>query len=206
MNLADILKHRQVCLIHNEEMAPFSFNSRLALDIFEDGLMAIELEKKPPYKKAQFKHDGTFTKDKGMTKHFRAPFLVVMACAKCRYSPITPEKDGRSLGSLGMSMLMDIRKIQHYYSFDLYADANGTYDGNLGKETIKYSKDDKFYHLDVDLKTKQANFKMGTCAGHDMLETLLEGLLDLKVPNVDTSKFTSIEQVIEKFKLYNLFS
>lgn len=206
MNLTDILKQRQNCFIHNELMEPFSFNSRLALDIFEDGLMVIELEKQPPYKKAQFKTDGTFHKDKGMSKHFRSPFLVIMACPKCRFSPITQERDGRSLGSFGFSSLIDIRRVQHYYSFDLFADAAGTYDGNLGKETIKYYKDDKFYHLDVDLKTKQANFKMGTCVGTDMLEHLLDGLLDLNVPNFDTSRITSIDQMIEKFKLYNLFS
>lgn len=200
MNLKDILDHRKTCLIHNVPMNPYSFMSDVGMELLEDGLLVIELADKPPYKKAVFKNDGTFTKDKGMSKVFRKPLTVIMACEDCRATPIHKTR------SLGFTTLMDIRSIHHYYTFTLVGDGKGNFDGNLGNETVKYYRDDKFYHLDVDLQTHKSNFKMGTNAGTDILERLLEGLMTLDVPNFDPRKLTSIDQMIDKFSLYNLFS
>jgi hypothetical protein len=200
MNLQELVNHRSTCLIHQAPMTPFSFNKGLALDVIEEGLLVVELADQPPYKKAVFRYNGTFTKDKGMNKVFRAPFFVMMACEKCQCAPIHKSR------GLGHTTLLDIKSIHHYYSFSLMADAQGNYDGHLNNETLKYHKEDKFYHLDVDLQTKHANFKMGTNAGYDILEHLLEGFMSIDIPNLDVTRITSLDQMIDKFKLYNLFS
>lgn len=201
MNLKDILDHRKTCLIHNEPMEPYAFRTDVSMVEVDQGLLVIELDKmEAPYKKAIFNHDGTFSKDKGMGRIFKSPLVVHMCCSECKRTPIHKSR------GLGITTLLDIRSVHHYYTFTLMADAEGNYDGNLGNEIVRYWKDNKFYHLDVDLSSKKANFKMGTNAGTDILERLLEGLLDLTVPNFDPKKLTSVEQMIEKFKLYNLFS
>jgi hypothetical protein len=52
----------------------------------------------------------------------------------------------------------------------------------------------------------KASCKMGDCRGETTLDQMLNGLMDLDLPNLHMIGIQNTDQLVNKLKLYNLFS
>ena len=105
--------------------------------------------------------------------------------------------------SLGFTSLLDMRVLQYYYTFWYYT---STQDGHLGIEKIKYPHDEKFYHIDANLVTGKAYCKMGSFKAGTTVDDMLGSFLNLELPQLDMKKINNTSDLMNKIKLYNLFS
>lgn len=215
MNLQEALNYRTTCLIHKTPLKPYcskEWGEKLVLNQY--GLHIVEPIRLPVHEQDIYAHtneggvcfhfDGTYT-------HNGKPppwldrgdyFIADMMCDKCSKVPITKSR------GIGYSTLISIQYTQYVYSFLLKHDAskeNG-YKVSPLEEKVKYVRDEKFYHVEADLVSGRADFKMGSCKGTDSLDSMLKGMLSLPVPQFNMQRIRDIDHLVEKVKLYNLFS
>jgi hypothetical protein len=119
-----------------------------------------------------------------------------MLCDECNKHPI----HNKNLS------LDNFLKSQYYYTFSIYDVKGGKYDCELETEYAKYIESEKFYHVYIDLKKATSACRIGSCNGKETLAKIIGGINNLKVPHLDISNMTDIHQLLDKLKLYNLFS
>jgi hypothetical protein len=155
-----------------------------------------------------FQQDGTIVPNNALTilaKYGGIPISIVMHCEKCEHVPlhVPLSAGGRKVDTT------NINSVKHqFHSYAFYI-GHGTTDGftcNLQQETIRYHINNKFYHLIADLVEGSAQFRMGTCAGGDTLQQLLDTLMHLDVPKFDPTTIKSLDGFVNKVKVFNLFS
>jgi hypothetical protein len=207
MILKELLAYRTHCLVHKEEMHPYMPSDRKErVGLNERGLSLYshspwDIYGTPSYTGLTFHWDGTYNRNSACPKWVTDNTLVIyMICDKCKEQPIYKSR------SLGMTTLMDVTTTQHYYTFILLGDGEGNYDGNLDSEKIKYVNNEKFYHVDADLRTHEAQLRVGSSKGSVKLEDMLNGYRNFHAPHIDMRKVTDLDKLIDKIKIYNLFS
>ena len=204
--LQDIIKYRTTCLIHNTPMeivciAPFFMVATLE----EKGMNIYVKDDKKLTFGINFQFDGTITcqNQKGYLLLVNEGASMQFA-ARCSYcAPLRTARD-RKMG--GPTTLQDIRSICHYYTFGVVREENNTFDCYLEREIIRYNKDDKFYHMIANLSDKSATFRMGSCNNKELIGQLLDSMMHIDVPKFDSSTIQSVDQIVEKISIYNLFS
>lgn len=218
MNFQELLNYRDTCLIHNLPMetliytadppkSPRKIKTKLSLKNLPDAVF-LHLRGYPA-EGALFLLDGTYTINEGQkeirevldnTVHF------LRRCATCAKSKNIPYTDA----GMKITTLNDIRDQAHFYTFHLFpvidTDTSHTYMIGPGKEVVKHYRDDKFYHMSASVGGGEASFKLGNCAGTDIIERLITGMMNLQVPKFDPIRIQNIDQMVEKIKIYNLFS
>jgi len=194
MNLKEALSYRSKCIIHPEmDLHPRSLNPTI-IELNKDGLR-VKLNKNANSKALAFNYDGT---------NFplgNYECLIYMQCDECTKCPILK---GRSIG---FTTLENINSNYYFYNLMLKSKADdNNFECSLIGESVKYVQNDKFYHLDFDIKEGKATCKMGDCHGDTILDDMLNGLMSLDLPNLHMSGIQNTEQLVNKLKIYNLFS
>ena len=198
MNLKEALSYRSKCIIHPESnLHPRSLNPTI-IELNKDGLR-VKLNKNANSKALAFNYDGTYYP----LGNYEC--IIYMQCDECTKQPILKSR------SLGFTALDNINSNYYFYNFSLSAETGEDIHEENFKctpigESIKYVQNDKFYHIDFDIKEGKASCKMGDCRDDAILDDMLNGMLSLDLPNLDMSRIQNTEQLVNKLKLYNLFS
>jgi hypothetical protein len=195
MNLKEALSYRSKCIIHPESNLHPRSSSPAIIELNKDGLRANPNKNAVKSKILAFNYDGTFYPPGNYE------CIVYMQCDECVKTPILKNR------SLGFTTLQNISSNYYFYNLMLKSKLNDeNFDCYLIGESIKYVQNDKFYHIDFDIKEGKASCKMGDCRGDAILDDMLNGMLSLDLPNLDMSRIWNTEQLVNKLKLYNLFS
>lgn len=198
MTLKELLEYRSKCFIHNLPMKPSCFRSNGDQILLTD--QGLHLVSEDLSSGLSFHFDGLFI---NTTKPYVSVMIFIyMMCDLCAKEPILKDR----YPPIGYSSLLNINTNQHRYTFCLQGNDKGGFDGRLSRESIKYVRDGKFYHVDFDLVDKQGSCKMGSCDMKQTLDDLVSKMMNLHVPVFDASKIQNIDTLVEKLKLYNLFS
>jgi hypothetical protein len=210
MNFKAALTYRTHCLIHNKPMLPWTIGSdQLNLtdktDLTEAGLdyfrPSKKLHKNPMIKMAHYNYDNTYERTASYPKKwFGLPIVLYMACIDC-----TGGKAANLVSSKTVT-IRNIRAMQHFYTIAISGNADNKFDSYLMGEFFYYVEKDKCYHVKVDLLDKHATCIIGNCGGSNTLADIYSSTLELDLPNFDSSKIQSMEQLINKLKIYTLFS
>lgn len=216
MILPELLAYRDKCLIHGLPLKPHCYGGiERKEDVYlyeykqgEEIVRGLSLQThhrqdiygKPSLTGLNFKYDGSFYRTDVCPKWvIENTISVSMVCDICNEHPVTKERN------LGYTTVMQIKENQYSYSFILSGSARKkTYRGELTHEVLKYTRDGKFYHVDTYLQTGHATVRMGTCESTDTLDMMLKGFMNLSIPSL--TKMESVDQIVEKIKLYTLFS
>jgi hypothetical protein len=204
MTLKELLEYRSKCLIHGLPMEPSYVEISGSHVTLTDDRVNLETDGL----NLNFYFDGIFTGNISDPQVITAPQiynerLIHMICRRCSHQYLRQSNKSRTLGA---STISDINVNQHYYTFILRGNNKGSFDGYLSHESVKCVRDGKFYHVDFDLYTKQAVCKMGSCDVKQTLDDLVSKMMNLHVPVFDASRIQNIDTLVEKLKLYNLFS
>jgi hypothetical protein len=201
ITLQEALNYRPRCLIHNLPMVPGKVRGRVrGIKMMGDDL-EIKLRHKVGPMAIQtllFKADGTLTPPCPLIND-KEGLTIYMSCPECWNVPITEHKL--------ITTVQDVlqRNLLHRYTFRI-SGKEDRYFCDLEEETIKFHDEEKFYHIHVDLATGQSTFQMGHCHGDTLVQQLLDSVMNLQVPQFNPSSIQNIEQLVDKCKLYNLFS
>jgi len=192
MNLKDMLSYRGKCIIHNEKDLFPRCMSPSIMEVNEAGIR-LRLDKNVSSPVMIFNFDGTFSSP--------CTCIIYMQCDECVKRPINKNR------GIGLSTLNEMYSNYYFYNFALKAEeGDDFFECRPIAESIKYVIDDKFYHLDFDILANSGYCKMGDCRGDTSLNDMLKGLLSLDLPNLDMSRIQNVDQLVNKLKLYNLFS
>jgi hypothetical protein len=207
MNLQELLGYRTHCVIHGEQaLRPYCAGTAMILDLNKDGLSLTFslLDRKGNTSLSvkteiilKFNFDGTY---QVFDRQFVGDIIVYMMCDTCKTENFsTPFREGSSLTSLNQN--------KYFYNFVLkYSPGEEIYQGNLIGEIIRHTRNNKFYHITKNHVNGETNCKMGTNEPQTTLDNMLKGMLNLKLPSMDLTKIRDIDHLVEKIKLYNLFS
>lgn len=217
MNLQELLDYRSTCLIHNLPIGVWGGVQKSKV-----GSPKLEYIKIPEGIKAHrkgdtgegdiFRFDGTCKVDYGFTmKHSSFPWTIGLMCPECHRTPV------HLFGERGVPTLENIKHQVHYYTFSLTPQVptevsketnciECTYVCNPGLEVVKYFDNDKFYHLNARIDGGAASFTMGCLDSEDILDQLISSTSTLKVPRFNPAVIKDVNQMMQKMKIYNLFS
>ena len=205
MNLTDILQYRTTCLIHGKPMLLKCLDlTAKKIQVQENGvkLMVRNLSESGAMLSIFFNFDGTILHiDDQVPKP--AIWYFIMQCEDC--ATISTFSEMASVKKADTT-LKNVRRLHHFYSFDIQVKDDNTFTCIPELEVIRYHRDDKFYHVTANLADGSARFKMGSCNSGEIINQLLSSLMKLDVPKFDPFTIKSIDQLIEKIKIYNLFS
>jgi hypothetical protein len=109
-------------------------------------------------------------------------------------------------GRLGDITIDELWNIQHYYSFSLQQVGRNSYSVLPGAEEIRYHDNDKFYHLGVSLGDKHAKGSIGSCDRKQTLGAVLDTMIVLNIPQFNYEKIQTLEQYVDKMRMYCLMS
>lgn len=202
MDLKEILSYRSKCLICQTDMEMKSLDlAGVRLFEAEDGL-----EVKTGHKDIAvlFNYSGVYHKMKKWNTLYAQPLSVLKECPICIPDiEIRGEKKKIRLKSrsLGATTLMHLRDLRCAYTFNIFGDSEGNYAVNLNWEDIKFNDGHNFYHINTKFEDNRTELLSGNFQNDS-----IDSMFRLGVPAVNTSKIQDREQLINKLKLYNLFS
>jgi len=215
MNFQELLDYRKICLIHDLPMEslvytadlPKGGRTKMSIKTLPAGVF-LHLRGQAPDQGAVFLHDGTYLIDdsqKALRKILDNTVHILRRCSECAKSKNIPVEIETTATTISM-----VRESIHFYNFYLFpvidTEVSQTYMMGPGRENIRYLRNDKFYHMSARIGGGEATFRLGRCAGTDLLEQLLDSLMNLKVPQFDPIRIQSVDALVEKIKIYNLFS
>ncbi len=223
MNLQEVLTYRSQCLICDRKLETKSLDlAGISLTRTNEGLLA-ELFSKDKNYSVYFKNDGTYERMKRWNNVYVKPLAILRECPKCipkidivedKVTLSAPQPPhillkSRSVGATtttGAALLMattlnSLKDLRCAYTFELFGDSEGNFESTLNWEDIRFCTKTDFYHIKTNFKEgktwiKSGNFKKDT----------IETIVSMDVPAVKTTNITTKEKLVEKLKLYNLFS
>lgn len=226
MNLQEVLNYRSHCLLCNRKLEIKSLDlAGVSLIRTNDGLHA-ELVSKDKNYSVYFKNDGTYERMKRWNNMYVKPLAVLRECPKCipkvdlvedvtvtgiPKSPPPILLKARSTGMTTISKALSqylvattldsLKDLRCAYTFELFGDSQGNFESTLNWEDIRFCTKTDFYHIKTNFKEgktwiKSGNFKKDT----------IETIVSMDVPAVNASNIVSKEKLVEKIRLYNLFS
>lgn len=216
MNLQELLNYRATCLIHREPMSLYpspdkspTFSNNIVVEVRDDGLRAKRLGDES--RGVTFRFDGSCDTDYNQAlKRLKFPWIIGVMCDRCHKVP-THKFMGRTVPTVD-----NIKHQVHFYTFTIipndviYLPEDGgrpdKYECHPGMEVIKHFDGEKFYHMTGHVGGGSAAFNMGYLNMEDTLDQLVSSTSIIKVPKFNPAVITSIEQMVEKMKIYNLFS
>ncbi len=219
MNLQEILSYRNEC-IHCDRPLVMRITKYPKLSITQNdgGLKIRSGHKDGVY--LNFKFDGTYERNKRDYKIHAGPVHIVK---RCNFHPLigqqaTPPGNGniiklksRSIGATTMSSALDnyfsssinsLKTLTCQYDFSLFGDSQGNYACNMTREYLYWHDEEEFWHVNTHFG---ADF---TQIYHSTFENTLDDVMrgGLKIPAANLKGVKNKDQLIEKLKLYTLFS
>jgi hypothetical protein len=207
MNLQELLSYRKCCMIHSDRpLRPYCAGTAMILDMTPAGLSlsfrlldrkADAVLSDKTMKILEYNFDGTY---QIFDRSFIGEIIVYMMCDTCKQeNPISTFRDQTSLITLNSN--------KYFYNFKLDKVSDSElYDGHLIGEVVRYTRNKKFYHLNKNHVSGEADCKMGSSDLNAILDDMLRGMLNLKLPSMDLTRIRDIDHLVDKIKLYNLFS
>ncbi len=207
MNLQELLSYRKCCMIHGDlSLKPYCAGSGLIFHINAEGMSLSFnlLDKKDAHLSIKtrliikYNFDGTY---EVFDRDFMgAQVIVYMVCDECR------KEKGFNYNN-GIATLNEIDQNKYFYNFLLdYKYGEDLYECHLVGEVVRHTRNEKFYHLSKNHVTGETDCKMGRNDPKAILDDMLKGMLNLKLPHMDLTKIRDIDHLVDKIKLYNLFS
>lgn len=190
-----MLSYRSKCIIHTSlDLHPRS-SSPAIMELTKDGVRINPNKNAIKSKILAFNYDGTYYP----TGDYEC--VVYMQCDECTKIPTLKSR------GLGFTALDNIYNNCYFYNFIISSSfEDNTFSCSLIEESIKYMKDDRFYHLNFNINDGEAHCTIGNCGGEIILTQMIEGLLYLDLPSLDMSRIKNVDQIINKLKIYTLFS
>jgi hypothetical protein len=203
VNLKEALDYRNKCFICQTDMEIKSPDlAGVNMYVKENGLFVSAQHNEYS---VHFKYDGTYKKMKKWNSLYAKPLLVLKECPIC-YPFI--KSNGKKVKvkyksrTLGITTLSQLKDFSCTYSFELFGDDRGNFDTIMDSETIRFHDDINFYHLDTSFKDNVTT----TFLSGPLNATEIKELFQLTIPGVNLSKINDKESLINKLKLYNVFS
>jgi len=216
MNLLNILSYRSNCMICNHKLEMKSLNlANVNITKTKEGLR-IKVNNKDYA--CYFRYDGIYEKMKKWNITFVKPLSILNECPKCipkidmikkmsltaipKTSPtiILKAASPRMSHIFLDSNLNSLKDKRCAYTFDLFGDTKGNFDCLLNCEDIRFHTKTNFYHIKTDFNKNITNIKSGSFKG------TIDNIISMKVPQLNSTNILSTDKLIEKIKLYNLFS
>jgi len=172
-----------------------------------------------------FKYDGSYERMKKWNSMYVRPLSILKECPKCipkvdlvedvvltgiPKAPSTIILKARSVGMTTMhgvmsqflvdTTLKSLKDKRCAYTFDLFGDAEGNFDCQLNWEDISFHTKREFHQIKTNFKEDTTSIKSGAFNG------TLDDIIRMNVPAVKTNTIPTTDKLIEKIKLYNLFS
>lgn len=224
MNLQEALDYRSDCIICGRKMKTKSLDlAGITMTRTAEGLY---VEGGTKDYSCYFKFDGTYERSKKWYPTYVRPLSILRECVKCipksidkPFVPktITPGSmppgaiilKARSVGMTTMnaslnlmySSLANLKEKRCAYTFKLFGDAENNFTCELNWEDIQFCEHNNFTHFKTDFSINQTQIK----SGNTKTDTL-DSMMKLEVPSINASKLLTKDSLINKIKLYNLFS
>lgn len=193
MKLQELKNYHSHCLVCSSELDTYVADvSQLNCWWTEQGLL-VETRNMPESYSVRFNFDGTYTRNSKNLNKYRGPLTVVRECPQC-----APVPNHRSFASTSVERLKDTRWA---YAFTIYGDAHGNFDAIMIWQDIKVILGDNFYHVNTNWSANRSE----TLAGNFKVDSLLS-MINLTTAAINTSKLTTVTDLVNKLKIYNLFS
>ena len=218
MNLQEVLDYRKKCIICQKTLVlKHETNTTLSHSIDETGLKIFSSHKKGVF--YLFCFDGKLIKGKReFGVGYKTPFHFIKECPSCKpirkeattyLNPASISISSRSVGATTIGLAVDqyhttLENIKSYgcnYRFTLNCGKiEQGYSVQMESEIIRYPSNEAFYHIHTDF------IKDETILNHGFYNDVLPQTLQLKASGKNISRLKTKEDLIEKFKLYSLFS
>lgn len=189
MNLQEALDYRTTCILCDYNEFKISSGLKDSNTILSDNNLHVERGDAS----ITFKFDGSFSRHK-LRKNSFVPLRFYKWCVKCA----PPEDSQKEYGKAG---ILDIVQKHYYYSFDVLADVQSKqFIAALNVESVSLENDGSVFHLETShlLKESILNYAQMT-----------DSIIDLnwnKVPYVNLSAIKSKDQLVDKIRLFSVFS
>jgi len=210
MNLLSALNYHTKCLICQHELETKSPElAGITITPQDDGLLVQAVLRKIA---VIFRYDGTYEKLPYFGDLYLKPLRVLRECPVCIPAIVVDgQKTPIKLKSraLGPTTLFDVESLRFCYEFELFGTPypnqhiKGNYSVSIVREDIKYNNDNSFYQL-LTNEENESSLWYGPKGVSD--EDWYSKTCRLTVPSIDTSGLDNIDQLINKMKVYNLFS
>lgn len=191
MNLQEILNYRNNCIVCNRKMELSSIN--FTLKETDDGVL---VKSKSKNNHINFHYNGIYKySEKANLKNIDTkPLYVLKECPHCIGK-------GKNKRTLIKSSLNNLKSFRCAYAFKIFYDVDGNFTCKLSWEDIKFYHSNEFYHCLTDFDKNESSIKSG-----NFQSDTIDSIIRINVPIVNTNKFLNKEVLINKIKLYNLFS
>lgn len=211
MDLLSILNYHPKCLICQHELETKSPElAGITITQQPDGLLVQAVLRKIA---VIFRYDGTYEKLPYFGDLYLKPLRVLRECPNCIPSIIVDGKKTEvklKSRALGPTTLFDVESLRFCYEFELFGTPNpsnqhikGDYAVTLVREDIKYNDGTNFYQL-LTNEEGESNLWYGSKNMSD--DNWYSKTCRLTVPTIDTSNLENMDQLINKMRVYNLFS
>lgn len=216
MKLQDILSYRDRC-IHCDRALVMRIAKypKLSINASDTGLKIRSGHKDGVY--LNFKFDGLYERNKRDYVIHNGPVFIEKRCnfhplrALISYKTVPAPiiLKSRSVGATTMasaisshfgSNLDSLKDITCTHEFSLFGDSQGNYDVNLTSEFIYLNDGNEFWHVNTWFDTNKTQIYHGT------FEQSIDDIMILKIPAIKLGNVKNKDQLIEKLKLYTLFS
>jgi hypothetical protein len=152
-----------------------------------------------------FKFDGTYVKMKRWNDLYVKPMSILKECPDCLPQIDIDRKHRTNIQyksrSLGATTLMQLQDLRCAYTMTLFGDSEGNFAANLDWEDIKFHDGGKFYHIKTHFPDNQTELLSGAFEDESIKDATR-----LSFPAVNTSGVHNTDQLLNKLKLYNVFS
>lgn len=221
MNLQEALSYRNNCIICDHPMETKSLD--LAGLTFTTDETGLHIKGGTKDYHVSFNYDGTYQRSKKWWSTYVKPLSVLKECPRCLPDDF---KDGIKAGtkaitkadlpsrvvilkgrSVGMSSLVaqstlnSLKDLRCAYAFNIFGDAENNYTCEMKWEDIKFHNNIEFNHFITDFDKNESSIK-----GGNFQSDSIDSMIRINVPAINTSKLLTREALINKIKLYNLFS
>jgi hypothetical protein len=206
MNIQEAINYRTNCIICSKHM-PIDFERmssarKLKITETDKGIEIRSGHKNGIY--MLFKPDGQVIKTEKNYKIYSSTIQFFRRCEYCRGTTGAPIiLKSRSVGAstaLGASSINNLRDSAVYYSFYTYPNKYGVYTTSFSYETIRYSDGTKFWHVNTSANEHKSIIYYGKFSDP------ISKAIYLTVPDMNLSNVKTKEQLIDKIKMYTLFS
>ena len=214
MNLQEILSYRDRCILCDRPMVMrIKEYPKLSITQNDEGLRIRSGHKDGV--RLSFGFDGKYERNKRNYKIHAGPVFIQK---RCQFHPlygmhVTAPGNGKLIKlksrSVGLTTITNfgttldsLKDLTCQYGFTLFGDSQGNYDANLTTDFIYWHDDKEFWHVNT-------YFSSGyTQIYHSTYEDTVDDVMRtrLQIPAVNLKNVKNKDQLIEKLKLYTLFS
>lgn len=227
MNLKEILSYRERC-IHCDRPLTMRIEKypKLSITQNDEGLKIRSGHKDGVY--LNFRFDGKYERNKRNYKIYAGPVTIEK---RCQFHPLVGHASipvllksrttgvnnkgapillkSRSVGATTMASAIETylgttldstRDLTCQYRFTLFGDSQGNYDALLHSEFLYWHDDDEFWHVNTWFTRNTTQLY------HARYEHAIGDVMRLAIPAANLKNVKNKDQLIEKMKLYTLFS